>query len=221
MHENQSSMHDKRQSENEARFTDCWAFSERPAAFDTTSVPAFDAERRTEAASADQTAHRTFTYAITGALGVAAAIAAKSCAVDALATLGPSQQALSGGVTEVDLAAIPVGKNAVVKWRGKPVFIRHRTPAEIATAANVEAASLRDPQTDAERTRDPRFLVLVGICTHLGCVPIGEAGDFGGWFCPCHGSHYDVSGRVRQGPAPRNMEIPPYRFIDANKIVIG
>merc|ERR1711887_346596 len=114
-----------------------------------------------------------------------------------------------------------------MKWRGKPLFIRHRTAAEISEAESVDVSSLRDPQHDKERTtsvqgtRNPQYLINIGVCTHLGCVPIGEAGDYGGWFCPCHGSHYDISGRVRQGPAPLNLEIPEYDFADENALVIG
>lgn len=101
----------------------------------------------------------------------------------------------------------------IIKWRGKPVFIRHRTPDEIEEANKVKVESLRDPQADSDRVKNPEWLIMLGICTHLGCVPIGEAGDFGGWFCPCHGSHYDISGRVRRGPAPLNLEIPEYEYV--------
>lgn len=97
------------------------------------------------------------------------------------------------------------GKNLIVKWRGKPVFIRHRTADEIDEANAVDVKTLRDPETDTDRTQRPEWLVMLGVCTHLGCVPIGEAGDYGGWFCPCHGSHYDISGRIRRGPAPLNL----------------
>lgn len=121
---------------------------------------------------------------------------------------------------EVNLAAIPLGKNVVVKWQGKPVFIRHRTPHEIQEANSVDMSVLKDPQTDADRVKDPQWLIMLGICTHLGCVPIGEAGDFGGWFCPCHGSHYDISGRIRKGPAPLNLEIPSYEF-EGEKVIVG
>lgn len=101
------------------------------------------------------------------------------------------------------------------------MFIRHRTAAEIQEAENIKVETLRDPQTDAERVKKPEWLVMVGVCTHLGCVPIGEAGDFGGWFCPCHGSHYDISGRIRRGPAPLNLEIPEYDFGSEDTLVIG
>jgi ubiquinol-cytochrome c reductase iron-sulfur subunit len=127
----------------------------------------------------------------------------------------------------------------IIKWRGKPVFIRHRTADEIKEAENVKIETLRDPQKDEDRVKKPEWLVMVGmespsptsltpvlisrtgVCTHLGCVPIGEAGDFGGWFCPCHGSHYDISGRARKGPAPLNLEIPAYEFPEENSLVIG
>jgi len=122
---------------------------------------------------------------------------------------------------EVKLGAIPEGKNVIVKWQGKPVFIRHRTSEEIEEANQVDMKALRDPQTDADRVIKPEWLVMLGICTHLGCVPIGEAGDFGGWFCPCHGSHYDISGRIRKGPAPLNLEIPQYDFTDSETLLIG
>ena len=108
-----------------------------------------------------------------------------------------------------------------VVWRGKPVFVRHRTKAEIEEAAAVELSDLPDPQTDADRTPRPEILVLLGVCTHLGCVPLNDKGDYNGWFCPCHGSHYDTSGRIRKGPAPTNMEIPKYEFVNSNTIKIG
>merc|ERR1719329_1623614 len=113
-----------------------------------------------------------------------------------------------------------MGSTITVKWRGKPVFIRHRTDEEIAVEAAVSMGSLKDPQTDAERAPDAEWLVVLGICTHLGCVPISNAGDYGGWFCPCHGSHYDGSGRIRKGPAPLNLEVPPYKLADG-KLIIG
>jgi ubiquinol-cytochrome c reductase iron-sulfur subunit len=109
---------------------------------------------------------------------------------------------------EVDMSGIAEGDSVTVKWRGKPVFIRHRTDAEIAEANGVDLKELRDPQPDSARVVDPKYLVVVGVCTHLGCVPIAGAGEYNGWFCPCHGSHYDVSGRIRKGPAPTNLEVP-------------
>ena len=111
-------------------------------------------------------------------------------------------------------------------WQGKPVFIRHRTADEIAKAADVQVTDLRDPEADADRVEKPEWLVMIGLCTHLGCIPLGQKstdpqGEFGGWFCPCHGSHYDTAGRIRKGPAPLNLPVPPYAFIDDTKILIG
>lgn len=110
-----------------------------------------------------------------------------------------------------------------MQWRGKPLFIRHRAQSEIEAARAVPLSELRDPQPDQVRVKDGKdqYLVLLGVCTHLGCVPLPEAGDYKGWFCPCHGSHYDTSGRIRQGPAPLNLEVPPYCFIDDNTVLVG
>ena len=132
--------------------------------------------------------------------------------------MSASADVLAQAKVEVDLATIPEGKNVIIKWRGKPVFIRHRTADEIKEAEETKWESLRDPQQDSERVKKPEWLVMVGVCTHLGCVPIGEAGDFGGWFCPCHGSHYDISGRIRKGPAPLNLEVPEYDFAEARAV---
>jgi ubiquinol-cytochrome c reductase iron-sulfur subunit len=122
---------------------------------------------------------------------------------------------------EVDISAVETGQSITVTWRGKPVFIRRRTGDEIAEAQSVSALDLPDPEDDAARVSKDEWLVMVGICTHLGCVPLGQAGDFNGWFCPCHGSHYDTSGRIRKGPAPKNLEIPPYEFVGDTRIKIG
>jgi ubiquinol-cytochrome c reductase iron-sulfur subunit len=113
-----------------------------------------------------------------------------------------------------------------VTWQGKPVFIRHRTPEEIARAEGVDVSALRDKQADADRVEKPEWLVMIGLCTHLGCIPLGQKptdpkGDFDGWFCPCHGSHYDISGRIRKGPAPKNLAIPPYEFLNDTTLKIG
>lgn len=141
--------------------------------------------------------------------------------MDLLSALSASGDVLAQAQVEVDLSNIPQGKSVVLKWRGKPIFIRHRTPEEIEEARAVALSELRDPQKDEERVQKSQWLVMLGICTHLGCVPIGESGDFGGWYCPCHGSHYDISGRIRKGPAPLNLEIPKYEFTEEDKIVIG
>ena len=136
------------------------------------------------------------------------------------------QQALAS--TEVDLSPVQEGQAITISWRGKPVFIRNRTKAEIEEAQKVALADLPDPQSDKQRTKSghENWLVMVGICTHLGCIPKGqslgdEKGEFGGWFCPCHGSHYDTAGRIRKGPAPRNLEVPPYEFTSDTQIKIG
>ncbi|GHF21061.1 ubiquinol-cytochrome c reductase iron-sulfur subunit [Kordiimonas sediminis] len=142
--------------------------------------------------------------------------------------MNPAADTLALASVEVDISQIPVGEAVLVKWRGKPVFIRHRTAAEIADARAVDVASLPDKQTDQERVLEGKdeWLVLTGICTHLGCVPLGtksgdEKGEYGGWFCPCHGSHYDTSGRIRKGPAPRNLEVPEYAFLSDTVMRIG
>ena len=150
----------------------------------------------------DPSTNRGLTYLMIGSLGLLSASAAKSTVTEFLATMSASADVLAMAKVELDLAAIPEGKNVIIKWRGKPVFIRHRTPDEIAEARSTDWKSLRDPESDEARTKQPEWLVMLGVCTHLGCVPIGEAGDYGGWFCPCHGSHYDISGRIRKGPAP-------------------
>lgn len=152
-----------------------------------------------------------FLYASAARLAVLKIVMSMSAAADTMA--------LSS--LEVDLSGVEEGTTLTVKWRGKPVFIRHRTEAEIAEAASDDKAEMRDVQKDIDRVVNPKYLVVVGICTHLGCVPIGGAGNYNGWFCPCHGSHYDISGRIREGPAPFNLEVPEYKFTDEKKIVIG
>lgn len=184
---------------------------------ETTSIPQTP-YKRTSNPSLD----RTFAYFMVGSAGFLSAVAAKHTVHDFLATLSASADVLALGKIEVELASIPEGKNVVVKWRGKPIFIRHRTTGEIDEAKQVDVAGLRHQERDEERVKDPKWLVMLGVCTHLGCVPIGEAGDFGGWYCPCHGSHYDISGRIRKGPAPLNLEIPPYSFSeDGERLVLG
>jgi len=184
---------------------------------DAPEVPDFAHYR---ASSSDS--NRALSYFMVGSLGVLSASAAKSSVTEFLQTMAASADVLALAKVEVDLNNIPEGKNVIIKWRGKPVFIRHRTTGEIEEARSTDWKSLRDPQTDDDRVKKPEWLVMLGVCTHLGCVPIGEAGDYGGWFCPCHGSHYDISGRIRKGPAPLNLEIPAYEFNDADgKLVIG
>lgn len=138
-------------------------------------------------------------------------------------SMNPSADVLALSTVEVDLSPIQAGQSIKVKWRGVPVFIRHRTAEEIETARSVDVSELRDPQTDAERVQPghEQWLVMVGVCTHLGCIPLGQSGDYNGWFCPCHGSHYDTAGRIRKGPAPKNLAVPDYKFLSDNRILIG
>ncbi|GMH23886.1 hypothetical protein Nepgr_025729 [Nepenthes gracilis] len=136
-------------------------------------------------------------------------------------SMSASKDVLALASLEVDLSSIEPGNTVTVKWRGKPVFIRRRTEDDIKLANSVDVSSLRHPQEDRERVKDPEWLVVIGVCTHLGCIPLPNAGDFGGWFCPCHGSHYDISGRIRKGPAPFNLEVPTYTFLDENKLLVG
>jgi len=139
-------------------------------------------------------------------------------------SMNPSADALAMASTEVDLSAVAEGQEIKVVWRGKPVFIRHRTAKDMDAANAVNLAELRDPQPDSARVQKghEKWLIMVGVCTHLGCIPLGgAAGEYGGWFCPCHGSAYDTSGRIRKGPAPTNLAIPPYQFVSDSKVKIG
>lgn len=170
------------------------------------------------AGHAEEPTRRDFLYIATGAVG---AVGAGALAWPFIDQLNPDASVKALASIEVDLSAISEGAAVTVTWRGKPVFIRHRSAGEIAAAAEVNIEELRDPQTDAARVQKPEWLIMVGVCTHLGCVPLGQKGDFGGWFCPCHGSHYDTSGRVRKGPAPLNLAIPEYVFLDDNRVKIG
>ena len=142
--------------------------------------------------SKDEGTNRGLAYLMIGSLGLLSASAAKSTVTEFLATMSASADVLAMAKVELDLAAIPEGKNVIIKWRGKPVFVRHRTQDEISEARDTDWKKLRDPESDEARTKKAEWLVMLGVCTHLGCVPIGESGDFGGWFCPCHGSHYDI-----------------------------
>jgi len=166
--------------------------------------------------------NKAFSYLMVGSMGVLAAAGGKATVTDFLSSMSASADVLALAKVEVDMNAIPEGKNVIIKWRGKPVFVRHRTQDEIDEARKVDVSKLRDPEKDEDRTQKPEWLVMLGVCTHLGCVPIGEAGDYGGWYCPCHGSHYDISGRARKGPAPLNLEVPEYSFNESEgKLIIG
>ena len=135
--------------------------------------------------------------------------------------MNPDSSVKALATTEVDISQIQPGKSITVLWRGKPVFIKRRTESEISEAQSVKIEELKHPEKDQDRVKKPEWLVMLGICTHLGCVPLSDKGEYKGWFCPCHGSHYDTSGRIRKGPAPVNMEVPKYTFIDDNTIKIG
>jgi ubiquinol-cytochrome c reductase iron-sulfur subunit len=154
--------------------------------------------------------------------------------------MNPDSTALSLSSIEVDLAPVQTGQAITVMWRGKPIFVRNRTEDEIKSAKDTPMSALKDPiarimgetkqlpATDQDLTKQghENWLIAIGICTHLGCIPKGQRvgddrGEFGGWFCPCHGSQYDTAGRIRKGPAPRNLEIPPYEFVSDTKIKIG
>ena len=156
----------------------------------------------------------TATYAV-GAVGVGAVV------WPLVDQMNPDASVKALASTEVDISSVEPGKEITVLWRGKPVFIKRRTQEEIDEARSVKLEELPDPEKDEDRVKNPEWLVMLGVCTHLGCVPLKDKGDFNGWFCPCHGSHYDVSGRIRKGPAPTNMEIPKFEFVDSNTIKIG
>jgi len=150
-----------------------------------------------------------------GAVGVGAAV------WPLIDQMNPDASVKALSSTEVNVSEVQPGQSITVLWRGKPVFIKRRTEEEIAKARQVDLKELKDPEKDEDRAKNPEWLVMVGICTHLGCVPLGNKGEYDGWFCPCHGSHYDTSGRIRKGPAPTNLEVPKYEFVDSNTIKIG
>ncbi len=157
-----------------------------------------------------------------------AAVGAGAVAWPLLDSMNPAADTLAMSTTEVDISNIKPGEGKTVMWQGKPVFVRHRTPEEIKAAQDSDSAQMVDQQKDSTRVKKGKeeWLVVVGVCTHLGCVPVGEKptenrGEFGGWFCPCHGSQYDTSGRIRKGPAPKNLEVPNYAFTSDTQIKIG
>lgn len=166
---------------------------------------------------------RDFLYIASGTMTVATTAAVIWPLVH---SMNPSADVLSTSNTQIDVTPMAPGQRITIKWRGQPVFIERRTPETIAALKNVSKIDLKDPETDEERTLNPEYLVVIGVCTHLGCVPLGQKetadrGNWGGWFCPCHGSHYDQSGRIRKGPAPQNLKVPPYEIDDAMVIRIG
>ena len=156
----------------------------------------------------------TASYAV-GAVGVAGVV------WPLVDQMNPDASVKALASTEVDISSVEPGKSITVLWRGKPVFIKRRTQEEIDKARSVDISELKHPEKDEDRAANPEWLVMLGICTHLGCVPLNDKGDYDGWFCPCHGSHYDTSGRIRKGPAPTNMEVPKYEFVNSKTIKIG
>ncbi|XP_058485426.1 cytochrome b-c1 complex subunit Rieske, mitochondrial [Solea solea] len=164
---------------------------------------------------------RAFSYLATGATVVVGVYSAKALVTQFISTMSASADVLALSKIEIKLGEIPEGKNMTFKWRGKPLFVRHRTEKEIATEAEVNLSELRDPEHDKDRVINPRWVIVLGVCTHLGCVPIANAGEYGGYYCPCHGSHYDASGRIRKGPAPLNLEVPFYEFPEEDVVVVG
>jgi ubiquinol-cytochrome c reductase iron-sulfur subunit len=172
-------------------------------------------------ASSAEPTRRDFLYIATGTVG---AIGAAATLVPLISQMNPDASTIAAGAPiEVDLGPIQEGQVIKVFWRGKPIFINHRTKKEIEDAKNVNVASLPDPQPDSARVKQGKeqWQVLIGICTHLGCIPIAHSGAYNGYFCPCHGSVYDTSGRIRSGPAPTNLPLPPYEFLSDTKIRIG
>lgn len=175
------------------------------------------------AAHGEGETRRDFLLYATGAFG---AVGAAAAAWPLISQMNPAADTLAASTTEVNLEPIKEGQSLTVVWRGKPVFIRRRTKAEIAAAGTVNIGELIDPEADDKRVTKPEWLVVIGICTHLGCIPKGQRtgesrGEYGGWFCPCHGSHYDTSGRIRKGPAPRNLPVPEYKFVSDKLLQIG
>jgi ubiquinol-cytochrome c reductase iron-sulfur subunit len=173
--------------------------------------------------SGEGATRRDFLLIAAGTVGVVGTALAVWPFID---SMNPAQDVLALATTGVDISAIEDGQRVTVVWRGKPVFIDHRTAAQIKEAESVPMDNLPDPEADSVRVQKPEWLIVIGICTHLGCIPLGQKvgdprGEFGGWFCPCHGSQYDTSGRIRKGPAPANLAVPPYEFVDDSTIRIG
>jgi len=184
-----------------------------------------DSTKKQHAGHAEGETRRDFLYLTAGAMGAVAAGTAVWPLVD---SMSPAADTLALASTEVDVSSIEAGQTITVVWRGKPVFVHRRSAEEIAEVRAEAWQDLRDPQSDQSRVKSghDEWLVLIGVCTHLGCIPMGSKatdvkGDYQGWFCPCHGSHYDKSGRIRKGPAPKNLAVPPYEFVSGTLIRIG
>eukprot|EP00948_MAST-09A_sp_MAST-9A-sp1_P001122 g1122.t1 len=205
------------------------SFPSIPTSFMSTSTDDFsdyDNIRQTDRIQKENgdPSKREFTYLMVGSLRFVYASAIRLGVMKFIASMSASDDVLAVANLEVPVAGIDEGTTLTVKWRGKPVFIRHRNEKEIQNAVTDDNAELKDPQNDVERRKadQAQWLVVLGICTHLGCVPISGEGEWGGWYCPCHGSHYDTSGRIRKGPAPLNLEVPDWQFIEGGeKILIG
>lgn len=167
-----------------------------------------------------QTNRRDFLYVAAGAVG---AVGVAAVAWPLINQLNPDASVLALSSIEFDLSGVEEGQSVTIKWRGLPVFVRHRTATEIEEARAVPLADLKDPQPDDARVKPghEQWLIMLANCTHLGCIPVGESGEFGGWFCPCHGSQFDTAGRIRKGPAPTNLVIPPYEFVSDTLVQIG
>ncbi|KAK8390925.1 hypothetical protein O3P69_016937 [Scylla paramamosain] len=178
-------------------------------------------DSRAKSSVESASSRRSFTYMVVGGGVVTGLYTAKSIVTQFVSSMSASADVLALAKIEIKLDDIPEGKSVTFKWRGKPLFVKHRTDEEIETETSVDVGSLRDPEADSVRCQDPKWLVVVGVCTHLGCVPIADAGDFGGYYCPCHGSHYDSSGRIRKGPAPLNLEVPTYVFPEDGVLLVG
>ena len=184
------------------------------------------------ATDSSEPTRRDFIFIATGAM---AAVGTAAAVWPFIAQMNPDASVRALSTVDVDLAPVAEGQAITIKWRGNPVFIRHRTPKEIEESRSVKVDQLPDPVARNENLADnapatddnrvpkdkPQYLVMMGVCTHLGCVPLGTSGDYDGWFCPCHGSHYDTAGRIRRGPAPQNLPIPPLAFISDTNIRIG
>lgn len=166
---------------------------------------------------------RDFLFLTTGAVG---SVIGATMLWPFISSMSPAADTLAEATTDVNLAAIPIGTAITIVWQGKPVFVRHRTAEEIQAAVDAPLNDMPDPEADKKRAEKPEWLIVVGVCTHLGCVPLGQKpteprGEYGGWLCPCHGSQFDTSGRIRKGPAPINLKVPPYKFLNDSAIRIG
>lgn len=189
----------------------------------TTTVPDHALDFRTNRLNLDHADRRPWIYFLAASTGFLMTSLVRGAVTKAVHGLWPAKDVFAAGILEVDIRSVAVGDNFVCKWRSKPVFIRHRNQAMISAVKRDDALvpSMRDPELDSDRCKKPEWMIAIGVCTHLGCIPQPDAGNWGGYFCPCHGSHYDHSGRIRQGPAPKNLEIPPYKFLDEGTIKLG